>query len=422
MSIKETIRNLESLMIRLQRRAEDFREAAGKLNTPESIELIEEWGKVKDVHERLLLLDQSIDIGNSTLQDNISKDIKERISSRLESDIEDAQKTIKRASRVGNKATQLLDRIQIVAKPKVSPRLYEAKIKAYEAKYAKKLESDSKIIYNKFTSDLKKEGLQAAKSNLSNQLINEQLADTLQDIYTKVGLEGAKFTNSQLSQVKGALRVSGGFGRNEQWIANVLQYLRLNILDFASRITETIKSDILKVIEKGIDEGWGIDKMVQYLQTSTLPRVRAARIARTEVNRASNVGHSEGAKSFPYEVNKKWSAAKDHRTRHSHRQVNNHVTDEQGTFRVPVYRGDTPTGEVDVMQRPGDPDAHASNTINCRCRITHVPKRDAKGNLIRRERGQAPVISMGQVGRGSGIGIAAIRKAIINSISINVEA
>jgi uncharacterized protein with gpF-like domain len=195
----------------------------------------------------------------------------------------------------------------------------------------------------------------------------------------------------------------------------------LNILDFAARITDTIKSDILKVISKAIEDGWSIEKIVQYLETSTLPRIRAQRIARTEVNRASNVGHSEGAKSFPYEVNKKWSAASDHRTRHSHRKVNGHIVDENGTFKVAVYKGDKPTGEFDLMQRPGDPDAHASNTINCRCRITHVPKRDAKGNLIRRQRSQTPVISMGQRGLGSGIGIAAIRKAIINSISVNVE-
>lgn len=303
-----------------------------------------------------------------------------------------------------------------------SSRLYEAKIKAYELRYAARFEKASLIIYKKFISDLKKYGLHQARINLQNQFINERLAVLLQDVYEKLGLEGARFTFNQLNQAKGLQLVkAGGFGRNQSWIEAVLQYLRLNILDFAARITDTIKSDILKVIEKGIEEGWGIDKMVQYLQTSSLPKVRAQRIARTEVNRASNVGHSEGAKSFPYEVNKKWVAAKDHRTRHSHRQVNNHVTDEQGTFRVPVYKGDTPTGEIDLMQRPGDPDAHASNTINCRCRIIHEPKRDANGNLIRRERGAVPVISMGQVGRGSGIGIAAIRKAIINSISVSVE-
>ncbi len=303
-----------------------------------------------------------------------------------------------------------------------SPRLYNAKIKAYEVRYAASFEKASLLIYRKFISDLKKHGLQTAQTNLRDQLINEKLATILQDVYAKLGLEGARFTFNQLNDAKGLQLVkAGGFGRNEQWIANVLQYLRLNIFDFAARITETIKSDILKVISQAVEEGWGIEKIVQYLETSTLPRVRARLIARTEVNRASNVGHSEGAKSFPYEVNKKWSAASDHRTRHSHRKVNGHIVDEDGTFKVAVYKGDKPTGQFDQMQRPGDSDAHPSNTINCRCRITHVPKRDAKGNLVRRERGIAPVISMGQRGLGSGIGIAAIRKAIINSISVGVE-
>jgi hypothetical protein len=307
-----------------------------------------------------------------------------------------------------------------------SSRLYELKIIAYEKRYALRFEKASLIIYNKFISDLKKHGLQTARTNLLNQLINEKLATILQDVYEKLGLEGARFTFNQLNNLisyeKKYLQVkAGGFGRNEKWIANVLQYLRLNILEFAARITDTIKADILRVISKAVDEGWGIDKMVQYLQSSSLPRVRAERIARTEINRATNVGHSEGAKSFPFEVNKKWLAAKDHRTRHSHRKVNGHIVDEDGTFRVQVYKGDTPTGEVDLMDRPGDPTAHPSNTINCRCRITHVPKRDAKGNLIRRERGVTPVISMGNINQGRNIGIAAIRKAIINSITVNVE-
>jgi hypothetical protein len=303
-----------------------------------------------------------------------------------------------------------------------SSRLYNAKIIAYEKKYAVKFEKAALIIYKKFISDLKKYGLQTAQTNLRDQLINDKLATILQDVYEKLGLEGARFTYNQLNSAKGALSVkAGGFGRNESWIAAVLQYLRLNILDFAILITETIKEDILRVISKGVDEGWGIEKMVQQLESSSLPRVRAARIARTEVNRASNVGHSEGIKSFPYETDKKWSAARDHRTRHSHRQVNGHITDETGTFRVKVYKADKFTGQYDEMQRPGDPTAHASNTINCRCRIVPVPKRDANGNLIRRQRGATPVISMGNINQGRNIGIAAIRKAIINSISVNVE-
>ncbi len=303
-----------------------------------------------------------------------------------------------------------------------SARLYNAKIIAYEKRYALRFEKAALVIYKKFISDLKKYGLSAAQSNLSTVIINEKLAVILQDVYEKLGLEGARFTYNQLNAAKGAMSVkAGGFGRSESWIEAVLQYLRLNILEFASLITDTIKADILKVITKGIDEGWGIEKMVQQLESSSLPRVRAARIARTEVNRASNVGHSEGIKSFPYETDKKWSAARDHRTRHSHRQINGHITDENGTFRVKIYKGDKFTGQYDEMQRPGDPSAHASNTINCRCRIVPVPKRDAKGHLIRRERGVTPVISMGQRGIGSGIGIAAIRKAIINSLSVNVE-
>src|SRR6187549_1185026 len=94
-----------------------------------------------------------------------------------------------------------------------SPRLYNAKIIAYEKKYAIRFEKAALIIYKKFISDLKKYGLQTAQTNLRDQLINNKLATILQDVYSKLGLEGAMFTFNQLNAAKGAMSVkAGGFG------------------------------------------------------------------------------------------------------------------------------------------------------------------------------------------------------------------
>jgi hypothetical protein len=147
------------------------------------------------------------------------------------------------------------------------------------------------------------------------------------------------------------------------------------------------------VLEKAAKEGWSIDKVVEALRNQRMVEARARTIARTEIIRAANQGHRAAAADSPYEVDKKWSAAKDHRTRHSHVLINGHVTDEHGTFKVAIYSGDKLKG-YDQMQCPGDPDASAANTVNCRCRTIYIPKRDSAGKLITRRGNTARIIPM----------------------------
>lgn len=274
-----------------------------------------------------------------------------------------------------------------------------------------------------FISDLKQYGLQRAQSNLTVLLINDKIIPALTGIYKRAGLEGARWTLNELraKHMRPVMKKAGaGFGRNEEWIRQVLKYLEFNILDLAQRITDTMREDILRIISEGIDQGWGIEKMVAQMRSADLPLRRARTIARTEVVRAANVGHAEGAKTFPFEVNKRWSAASDHRTRHSHRKINNIMIDEVDRFKVPVYKGDKPNGQVDNMLHPGDPDGSAANVINCRCRIIHEPKRDGKGQLIRRTTSPATVIPMRQTpNQIPGIGIAA-RKTLTDNITVDV--
>lgn len=256
-------------------------------------------------------------------------------------------------------------------------------ITTLERLYAKKFASITKLQRSSFTSDLQANGLDVAKGNLLLSLINPDILTTLKGLYRRVGVQGARMTYNDLkAQVKEGQKASG-FGRNERWIAEVLRYLQTYGLQFAAYISDTIKEDILKVLETAVEEGWSIDKIVYELSNSKLPAVRARVIARTELVRAMNVGHTIGAKELPFEVNKKWSAASDFRTRNSHKLVNGHITDEDGTFNVPVYKGKVKVG-VEKMLFPGDPKASASNVINCRCRVLYEAKRDSKGNLIRR--------------------------------------
>lgn len=232
---------------------------------------------------------------------------------------------------------------------------------------------------------------QAARNELANILLNEDIAKVLRSIYRTAGLMGAKLANDEIK--KAATLKAAGFGRNETWIRDVINYLRLHNLEMVGAITETMREDIIAILEKAIENGWGIAETVKALQVERVVS-RAEVIARTEINRAANVGHSVAAKSLPYEVDKRWVAAKDHRTRHSHKKINDHVTGEDDYFNVAIYKGDRNTGQFDKMLYPGDPTASAANTVNCRCRVIYIPKRDSQGRLLLRNRSQATVIPM----------------------------
>jgi uncharacterized protein with gpF-like domain len=284
-----------------------------------------------------------------------------------------------------------------------------------ELQYRPKIIAIIKDYRKDFINDLQNHGQHQAIANLQKQQ-SANLPILIQTIYKSAGLTGAKITADEIkASVK---QKAAGFGRNEQWIRDVINYLKTHLLDLVQNITETMRQDIVKILQKGIDEQLSIDEIVRNLQSAGLIEARANVIARTEIVRAANVGHSVAARSFPYEVNKKWSAAMDHRTRHSHVFINAHMVDENDFFKVPDYKGDTPLGTFSQMLYPGDAEAPAAQTINCRCRVIYVPKRDTAGNLIMRDTAQAPVIPMRQIPSYTPAQIAAILKA---NVSVEVK-
>lgn len=243
----------------------------------------------------------------------------------------------------------------------------------------------------KFIDDLRTHGKDYAVQRLQLAHINANLSKILQALYKEAGLLGAKMTAGELKEQ--VTQKAASFGTNQSWIDSVIQYLRLHLLKFVSKINETMRNDILKVLQKATDNGWSIDKTVDELERKDLARARARTIARTEIIRGANVGHSVASKYIPFEQDKKWLAAKDHRTRHSHRFINNHVVDEDATFKVPIYKGNVITG-YDNMLYPGDATASAANVINCRCRVIYEAKRDSQGNLIPRRTDTATIIPL----------------------------
>jgi hypothetical protein len=267
---------------------------------------------------------------------------------------------------------------------------FNALLDAFEERFIARVYRAVKMPYSSFTDDLKKYGLMYAQGQLNTRLMNAPLGEAVEVIYKKAGVFMANKTLSQLkktSRRRLMIGKKGGptptalsfkfFGFNEQWVSEILNYFRMHLLNKAViKVSQTTRDHILRVLEEATVEGWSNEQIIQRIWESPEAREevrnRARKIVRTETVRAANYGVLLGADKYEYEIEKEWLSVNDNRTRTSHRHgsgVDGERRDPEGTF-------------SNGLRFPGDPAAPASETINCRCRIVMVAKRDARGRLI----------------------------------------
>lgn len=236
-------------------------------------------------------------------------------------------------------------------------------------------------------SKLRDEGIEVAIESLDTVEINAALAPPIRDIYSTVGLYFANKTIWDIMQSAKGNEMKASFGFNEEFIREILAFFNQYLLNQAVLpISETTKNQILQVISEGVEKGWGADKIAMALESPELLLWRARLIVRTEANKAMNFGQRLGEAKSEWESTKQWIAANDHRTRHSHRLVDDVVLDFNERYMVPIYKGTKPPMQigVDLMTGPGDVHAYAANICNCRCTLAFAAKRDENGRLIRK--------------------------------------
>lgn len=224
-------------------------------------------------------------------------------------------------------------------------------------------------------------GTNAAIQQFNNRLVMNGIAPIISKLYVETGLIHARrnFINLKTQETK-AVPVGLGFSRI--WTNNILETLRTFLVDkILFKASETTKNMLLNQISKGVEEGLSVSEIVKRLEDYPGLQYQADRIVRTEVNRAANLGVNEAGKSFKYEQNKTWVSIRDVRTRganpedHSnHLSMHGQTVDFDSDFIDP--RNDN------HLSQPGDPEAKAEDTINCRCTMTLKAKRDERGRLI----------------------------------------
>lgn len=263
-----------------------------------------------------------------------------------------------------------------------------------DAKYFEQVRNSIIAQFKRFARDIEAIGVDAARSRLGLDLWDKEMLKIFESMYKE---SVVLFGNSVYRALKiEANQKAETFGFNREWTDAVLEFLLKQGFVLVADITSTTKKKLLDIVSKGIEEGLGVDEIVRIITSDeqlSYATFRARRIVRTEVMRSSNIGAMKGAEAHQFEVDKQWISARDSRTRRIPEDEFDHV--ELDGVVVGFYEPFTSTGKkgepVAAMQ-PGDITAPAGFTINCRCAVGFIPKRDANGRLVFKPKLNVPQI------------------------------
>lgn len=278
-------------------------------------------------------------------------------------------------------------------------RKYQALQKAMEVKYSGVVYRALKKTVSGFISHLKTYGIESTRHRVLNYVFNEHIGPAIRRLYLDAGLMRAKEVRAEMRLIERKVTLKGAsvitsealyrfplseyednklfekrasFGTNDELTHEIIDYLQRFLLEKSvNPISQTTREWILRIISNGVQEGLGADEIAKEIEGSEFLRFQALRIVRTETVRATNIGAMKAAEASPFEVQKEWIAAHDNRVRHSHRFIDGQVVDYGQVF-------------TNGLLQPGDPTGPASETINCRCTVAFVPKRE-NGRLVRKQ-------------------------------------
>lgn len=140
----------------------------------------------------------------------------------------------------------------------------------------------------------------------------------------------------------------------QQYLSQAENRLR-NVSD---HVWETARNELIE----GMQKGESSQELAQRITGSAgLTESRAMATARTEVISASNIGSLTQVKVGGFTGKKEWLDTNDSRTRESHRLAGGQKVPIEGKFTVGGY----------AMDCPGDHNAPADETVQCRCTLAY---------------------------------------------------
>lgn len=252
--------------------------------------------------------------------------------------------------------------------------------KKYSSLFYEAIDEDIK----RFVNDLEAYGPQWALSRISTKLWSENVMRVMNDLYREAAV---KFGNASYRAVAQMNRKSADpFGLDSTFIDEILTFLTTYGFWLVSLMTNTTKKRLSALVLFLVGEGKTKEEIAQAIrdnkQLEELKR-RGAMIARTETMRSSNYIIMQAANKHPFEVDKIWVSRRDGRTRRIPKDQFDHwdMDGQRKPFNEPFVSRDK-FGRVIVAGMPGDPTSPRGFTINCRCSVMFVPRKDENNNVI----------------------------------------
>ena len=234
-----------------------------------------------------------------------------------------------------------------------------------EAKYVPKFEAALQIQAKSFN-----------KTQDVNAIPSFPIYEVLTNLYKTVGVEWAKLTKQSIRKADGLM------GFNEMILQLMNDYFGIDLLNYAEWMTQYSREVISQILIRGNEQQMSPLEIADIIATHPeFSRMRALRIARTEVVTAANAAGQIYASTSGMEMNKTWIAVKDRRTRHDHKNVDGTTIDMNQPFMV----GSTQMMQPGVRTQPNGLPVPAQEIVNCRCTVAYVAKRDERGNIILRQ-------------------------------------
>lgn len=235
-----------------------------------------------------------------------------------------------------------------------------------------------------FAKEVKRIGPQAAISGLGAASWDDKIVAVLQKMYKEIAVT---FGNATFRAVSvDSKKAANPFGLNDEFLDELTSFLIQWGFYLASLMAKTTKDRLIILVTKALTDGLSTEDI--YFLILSDPQLRYAKsrsvmIARTEVMRASNYASLKGAEKHPFLVDKMWIATRDARTRRIPKDFYDHWNMDGQTveYNQPFVSADK-VGRPIVVDAPGDPRAPRGFTINCRCAVAFIPRRDANGQLI----------------------------------------
>lgn len=281
--------------------------------------------------------------------------------------------------------------------------VFQAKI---EKKYTPVLQKTIAAQIDVFNAHAKEVGYPQAASKIYDYFDPAPIMTIVNNIHTEcAGKWGASVYN-QFKNVKSRLMTAADgtmhvkhenrhdlkrstFNITDDIAKEIVNELRLSLLNNVHGIEDSIKEQILYYIQQGQINGWAYDKTAAEIKDKVGSLYRSQRIVRTESVKASNMGGMAGAKRTGLLMDKVWINAKDIRVRGNPAGKPTQFDHwDIGGVTIPIDQafllGSRTTGNAsDSLQFPGDPSGNPADIINCRCTLGFIPKRDSDGLPIR---------------------------------------